>query len=114
MAIRFSQVTAEADGSEVTFLVNGIPKDYYDLENWTAFRDLVNNLESDTTVHIHTDTFVNGSGEVLDATIEEVAYMYLRMSWDNGFLGSICQHTGTTHFDIEWSPEELFGQSFKT
>ncbi len=47
MAIRLSQVTAEADGSEVTFLVKGIPKDYYDLENWTAFRDLVNNLESD-------------------------------------------------------------------
>ncbi len=40
--------------------------------------------------------------------------MYLRMSWDSGFLGSICKRTGSTHFDIEWSPEELFGQSFTT
>ena len=49
MALLFSHVRVSApDGSEVEFLVKGIPRDYDDLENYTAFEEFLGELDEDT------------------------------------------------------------------
>lgn len=37
MALLFSAVTVTAGNNEAEFLVGGIPREYGDLEGWTAF-----------------------------------------------------------------------------
>jgi hypothetical protein len=49
MALLFSHVRVSApDGNEAEFLVKGIPRDYDDLENYTAFEEFLGELDEDT------------------------------------------------------------------
>ena len=114
IALLFSQVTAAANDMEVTFLVSGIPREYDDLERWTAFDDFLRAIDQDTDVQIHADAYLYGDGETVKATPEEVAYMMMRQERNPKFLSDRCDHIETVNFDIQWSPGELFGQSFTT
>ena len=52
MALLFSHVRVSApDGSEAEFLVKGIPRDYDDLENYTAWK-FTNKISSSAFVFI--------------------------------------------------------------
>ena len=45
MAVLFSAVTLSANDQEVEFFVGGIPREYDDLEGWTAFEDFMEDLD---------------------------------------------------------------------
>ena len=114
IALLFSQVTAAANDMEVTFLVSGIPREYDDLEGWTAFDGLLRAINQDADVRVHADAYLYGEGETVKATPEEVAYMMMRQERNPNFLSDRCAHIETVDFDIQCSPGELFGQSFTT
>ncbi len=114
IALLFSQVTATANNEEITFLVSGIPREYDNLEGWRAFADFLGEIEKDTEVHIHADAYLYGEGETVKATPEEVAYMMMRQGRNPNFLSASCDHIESVDFNIQWSPEELFGQSSTT
>lgn len=52
---------------EVTFLVSGIPREYDDLEGWTAFDGFLRAIDQDTDVQIHADAYLYGEGETVKA-----------------------------------------------
>ena len=83
MALLFSHVRVSApDGNEAEFLVKGIPRDYDDLENYTAFEEFLGELDEETEISVHAEAYLYGEGETYTASIEEVAYFHLRMQKD--------------------------------
>lgn len=112
MAIRFSLVSVTAADKEANFFVGGIPKGFEDLEGWTAFDRFLEELDEDTEVSVHAESFLYGEGEMFDATPEEVAYMMKRMEIRPDFLSTRCTRLPDTEFSFDWSPEELFNFPF--
>ena len=74
MALLFSAVRATAKDQEVEFLVGGIPREYDDLEGWTAFDRFMEDIDEETEVAIHAEAYLYGEEESNRATPEEVAY----------------------------------------
>ena len=109
MALLFSHVRVSApDGNEAEFLVKGIPRDYDDLENYTAFEEFLGELDEETEISVHAEAYLYGEGETYTASIEEVAYFYLRMQKDERFLSDHCDNIESVDFTIQYDPEELF------
>ena len=110
MAVLFSAVTltAIAKGEQLEFLIGGIPREFEDLEGWTAFDHYLENIDEDMDISIHADAYLYGEGEILKATPEEVAYMYKRIEDNLNFLNDRCQNIDKVDFDFNWSPDELF------
>ena len=50
MALLFSAVTVTANDKKVEFLVGGIPREFSDLEGWTALERFMEDISEDTTV----------------------------------------------------------------
>ena len=73
MSLMFSKVTLTADdGSTVSFLCSGCPKEENDLVDWVAFQKFM----SETTRHsvkAEVETYLYGEGEVFIANAYEVA-----------------------------------------
>lgn len=107
MALLFSAVKATAKDQEVEFLVGGIPREYDDLEGWTAFDRFMEDIDEETEVAIHAEAYLYGEEETNRATPEEVAYFMKRIEMDDTFL-SRCDNIESVDFTINWSPEELF------
>ena len=113
MALLFSHVRVSApDGNEAEFLVKGIPRDYDDLENYTAFEDFLDGIEEETEISVHAEAYLYGEGETFTASIEEVAYFHLRMQKDENFLFGHCDNIESVNFTCNYSPEELFGMDW--
>lgn len=55
MALLFSAVTVTANDKKVEFLVGGIPREFSDLEGWTAFERFMEDISEDTTVKVHAE-----------------------------------------------------------
>lgn len=110
MAVLFSAVTLTdiAKGKQAEFLVAGIPRDYQDLEGWTAFEEFMQDIDEDTDISVHAEAYLYGESEIFKATPEEVAYMYKRMEGNPNFLADRCQNKDKVDFDFNWSPDELF------
>ncbi|MBQ8910769.1 MAG: hypothetical protein IJY91_07010 [Oscillospiraceae bacterium] len=108
MALQFSAVTVTANDQEVEFLVGGIPREFDDLEGWTAFDNYMEELDEETEVSVHAEAYLYGEGESVRATPEEVAYIMKRMNMKDDFLTSRCDNIESVDFTIKWSPEELF------
>ena len=53
MALLFSAVTVTANDQEVEFLVGGIPREFDDLEGWTAFDNFMEDIDEETEVSVH-------------------------------------------------------------
>ena len=107
MALLFSAVRATANDQEVEFFVGGIPREYDDLEGWTAFDRFMEDIDEETEVAIHAEAYLYGEEETHRATPEEVAYFMKRIEMDDTFL-SRCDNIESVDFTINWSPEELF------
>ena len=107
MALLFSAVKATAQDQEVEFLVGGVPREYDDLEGWTAFDNFMEDLDDETEVSIHAEAYLYGDEETYHASPEEVAYFMKRIEMDETFL-SRCDNIESVDFTINWSPEELF------
>ena len=113
MSILFSQVTlTTSGGNEDEFLVSGIPRDSDDLEGWTAYDNFINNLDEETEISVHVESYLYGNGETVKASPEEVAYMVSRMNADDRFLDKHCDNIEDSDFTISHSPDELFGSDF--
>ena len=113
MALLFSRVRASTpDGNEVEFLVSGIPREFDDFDYYTKFEDFIDSIEEDTEISIHAEAYLYGEGETFQASIEEVAYFTLRMQKDENFLSGHCDCIGESDFNVNWCPDELFGQGF--
>lgn len=61
MALLFSAVRATANDQEVEFFVGGIPREYDDLEGWTAFDRFMEDIDEETEVAIHAEAYVDPS-----------------------------------------------------
>ena len=111
MAIQFSRVTLynNNDDSYDSFLVCGIPTDCSDLENFTHYDNFIKYLDEDTDIDVEVDTYLYGEGEIVVATIEEVAYMHLRLQADEHFLENHTHYVQSSEFTLHYSPGELFG-----
>ena len=114
MAILFSHVSVSTNRSnEVEFLVSGIPKEFSDLEHYTAFEDFLDHLKEDTEILVHAEAYLYGDGNIFRSTIEEIAYFTLRMDGDNNFLSGHCNHIESVGFTCHYSPNELFGVDWR-
>ena len=96
MSIRFSRVSATAGGKAAVFLVGGIPENQNDLQGWESFRSFTEDLKKDDTVIAHIESFLYGDDAPVDATAEEVAYIYVRQSRQSDFLEHRAVKTGET------------------
>lgn len=110
MALLFSKVRVTIEGSqeEKSFLAFGIPNCYEDLEIYCAMDEILDEIEEETKLSVHTESYLYGEGEHYAATFEELAYMDMRMSDDELFLENHCRKIGEGHFEIEYAPCELF------
>lgn len=57
MALLFSAVTVTANDQEVEFLVGGIPREFDDLEGWTAFDNFMEDIDEETEVSVHAKAY---------------------------------------------------------
>lgn len=114
MALLFSKVSLFNGESEAEFLTMGIPRDYEDLERYTAFAEYVGDLSDECDIEVNVDSYLYGDGETVKASIEEVAYLTMRMGMKSDFLERSCQKTEKSSFLLRYSPEELFGMEMKS
>ncbi len=113
MAVLFSAVTVTSDSDQAEFLVSGIPKSYADLEGWTAFDNLIREVDTEQEIKVHVAACLYGEGEQVIATPEEVAYFTMRVAQTDDFFYEHCTDAGHSDFSFTWSPQELFGMEMK-
>ena len=106
MALLFSAVTVTAETADAEFLVFGIPASAEDLEDWTAFSDLLDRLDREQDLSVHVETYLYGEGETVRATPEEVAYLTMRSERDPAFLSRHCDNIADSDFTVQFEPEE--------
>ena len=109
MAVLFSAVTVTAGDQEKEFLVRGIPRELGDIEGYTAFEEFMEDIDEETEVSVHAEAYLYGEGETYTATLEELAYFYLRREMREDFLSARCDNIEDVDFTFGWSPDELFG-----
>lgn len=110
MVTLFSHVRISTpDGDEAEFLVSGIPRDFDDLEHYTRFEDFLDIIEHESEISIHAEAYLYGEGKTNKASVEEIAYLTLRMNDDDRFLLDHCNNIESVDFTSIYSPEELFG-----
>ena len=109
MAVLFSAVTVTAGDQKKEFLVRGIPRELGDIEGYTAFEEFMEDIDEETEVSVHAEAYLYGEGETYTATLEELAYFYLRIEMREDFLSARCDNIEDVDFTFGWSPDELFG-----
>ena len=100
MSILFSDVHLKSEHGEKDFLVCGIPTREEDLIRYTAYQDYLSELNGETEIDVHTDAYLYGEGECVNATIEEVAYMMMRKNKNPDFLDRHCRKAFDADFTI--------------
>ena len=109
MVVLFSAVTVTTGDQEKEFLVRGIPRELGDIEGYTAFEEFMEDIDEETEVSVHAEAYLYGEGETYTATLEELAYFYLRIEMREDFLSARCDNIEDVDFTFGWSPDELFG-----
>ena len=110
MALLFSHVRVSTpDGNEAEFLVAGIPREFEDVEGYTKLDEFLTEIEKNTEISFHAEAYLYGEGETYTATLEELAYFYLRIEMREDFLSARCDNIEDVDFTFGWSPDELFG-----
>ena len=79
MAVLFSAVSVTANDQEIEFYVGGIPREFDDLEGWTAFDNFMEDIDEESEVSVHAKAYLYVDEETYKATPEEVAYFMKRM-----------------------------------
>ena len=100
MALLFSAVTMKSGEAETRFLVGGIPRMKNDLNGWTAYEEFMQKIDGASEVNIQGKIYLYGDGEFVNATVEEVAYMYERIKRREDFLRTRCQYWNDTEFKL--------------
>ena len=111
MGFIFSNVRVSTDTDEISFLVDGTPKEYADLEKWRVFEFFLQEAGKETEIQVHVDTYSYGWKRTMyNASPAELESISDFMKADKDFLSKSCTHIGSSDFSFTWSPEELFGQ----
>ena len=63
MALLFSKVNLFNGESEAEFLTMGIPRDYEDIERYTAFEEYLGDLSDECDIEVNVDSYLYGDGE---------------------------------------------------
>ena len=90
MSLEFTKVTATCGNRSTEFLTMGTPKERYELEGYTAFEDFMNTVPDESEVKVSCFPYTYGEGVPMTASIEEVAYLTMRMQGDQNFLDKRC------------------------
>ncbi|MCZ9313484.1 MAG: hypothetical protein O0V67_08895 [Methanocorpusculum sp.] len=114
MALLFSAVRVTADSNEAEFLVGGIPREYEDLEGWTAFDNFIEETDAETEVSVHVEAAPYGGEGTYTASPPEEPYFMKRMERDPAFLSEHCDNIEDADFSFIWSPDELYGMEEMT
>lgn len=114
MALLFSKVSLFNGESEAEFLTMGIPRDYEDIERYTAFEEYIDDLSDECDIEVNVDSYLYGDGETVKASIEEIAYLTMRMGMKADFLEKSCKKKEESSFLLRYSPQELFGMEVKS
>lgn len=109
MAILFSAVGVKAGEESVNLLVPGTPKKSEDLNGWKVYEYFLMDIGKEAEVTVDVKSYLYGEGEVFKASVEEVAYMGMRMRMQENFLEDRCHCVGNSTFSFNWCPKELFG-----
>lgn len=109
MAVLFSAVTVTSDGEQAEFLVSGIPKCRAELEGWTAFDNLIKEVDTEQEIKVHVAACLYGEGEQFIATPEEVAYFTMRAAQTDDFFYDHCTDAGHSDFSFTCLPQEQIG-----
>ena len=83
------------------FLVSGMPCSKEDLDCWTAFQTFIADIEESRGINVCVETFLYGDGEAVDATPEEVAYIYKRVSMRPDFIEARTHKVSDSEFFIK-------------
>ena len=105
MALLFSAVTATSDSHQAEFLVSGIPTCMEDLEDWTAFQNLLDQADHEQEISVHAETYLYGEGETFRASPEEIAYLTMRAERMPNFLSGHCDCIADHDFSFYWVPD---------
>ena len=100
MSLRFSRATLYSEGKTTSFLVGGIPQRESDLAGWIAYRDFISIIPGCKSIKVRVATFLYGGEEPVDATPEEVAYIYERIRMRPDFIDARTKKIGETDFEI--------------
>lgn len=110
MSLIFSKVTITADDMNEEFLVGGIPREAYDLEDCSAYEDFTDQLSSTCDVTVQAEVYLCGEGESQHASEDELADLERRIRDDPDLLGSNeFNAIESITFLFEWNTDELFG-----
>ena len=90
MSLQFTKVTATCDGRSAVFLTMGTPKERFELEGYTTFDDFMNTVPDEADIEVSCIPYTYGEGVPVIASIEEVAYLTMRMQGDQNFLDKRC------------------------
>lgn len=90
MSLEFSKITATCGSRSTVFLTMGTPKERYELEGYTAFDDFMNTVPDEAYIKVSCIPYTYGEGVPVTASIEEVAYLTMRMQGDQNFLDKRC------------------------
>lgn len=90
MSLQFTKVNATCGGRSAEFLTMGTPKERYELEGYTAFEDFMNTVPDEADIEVSCIPYTYGEGVPVIASIEEVAYLTMRMQGDQNFLDKRC------------------------
>ena len=72
MALLFSKVSLFNGESEAEFLTMGIPRDYEDLEGYTAFAEYVGELSDECDIEVNVESYLYGDDETVKASYEAI------------------------------------------
>ena len=106
MALLFSVLTMKSGEAESRFLVGGIPRIKNDLKGWTAYEEFMQKIHGESEVNIEEKIYIYGDGEFVNATVEEVAYMYERIKRREDFLQARCKYWGDIGFKLIYANGE--------
>lgn len=96
MSLLFTKVTATYGSRNAVFLTMGTPKERYGLEGYSAFEDFMNTVPDEADIEVSCIPYTYGEGIPMIASIEEVAYLTMRMQGDKDFLDRRC-YQGTPY-----------------
>ena len=100
MAILFSVVTMKSGEAKSEFLVGGIPRIKNDLKGWVAYEKFMDELSGKQEITVTVEPYLYGDGVIETATVEEVAYMKIRMEKCADFIEMRCLSQGLIRFTL--------------
>ena len=100
MALLFTKVNVSDGEREVDFLSMGKPKTLKELSGYSALEHFLEVTPDEADLTFDCTPYLYGEMAAVDATIEEIAYLTMRMNDDENFLDGHCKKGEEYSFSI--------------